>query len=50
MEYKLHFGRLMIEQMRTMSSIVRDLKVVGQDVPEQEQVLNVIQALLDTKH
>ena len=33
-----------------MGGILRDLKAVSQDVPEEEQVLNVIRALPDTEH
>ena len=39
----------MTEQMRTLSGIVRDLKATGQDIPEDEQALNVIRALPKTK-
>ena len=35
--------------MRTLSAIVRDLKAAGQDIPEDEQALNVIRALPKTK-
>ena len=33
-----------------MGGIVRNLKASGQDVPEKEQVLNVIRALPDNEH
>jgi len=39
----------MIEQLRTLSGIVRDLKAASQDIPEDDQALNVIRALLDTE-
>ena len=49
MQFQLDVGRPMTEQMRTLSGIVRDLKVAGQDIPEDEQAVNVIQALPKTK-
>jgi len=39
----------MTEQLQTLSGIVYDLKVIGQDIPKDEQALNVIQALPKTK-
>jgi len=42
MEFKLDVCQPMIEQLQTMSGIVRDLNVAGQDIPEEEQALNVI--------
>ena len=39
----------MIEQLRNLNGIVRDLKAVGQDIPKNEQALNMIQALQNTK-
>jgi len=39
----------MTEQLRTLSGIVRNLKAIGQDILEDEQALNVIQALSDTE-
>ena len=39
----------MTEQLRTLSGIVCDLKAAGQDIPEDEQALNVIRALPKTK-
>jgi len=39
----------MTEQLRTLSGIVRDLRATGQDIPEDEQALNVIRALPKTK-
>ena len=37
----------MVDHLRMMSGIVRDLKAAGKDISEGEQVLNVIRALLD---
>ena len=48
LEFKLNASWPMTKQLRTMSGIVRDLKAAGQDIPEKEQALNVIQALPDT--
>jgi len=42
MQFQLDVGRPMTKQLRTLSSIVRDLKVARQDVLEDEQALNVI--------
>jgi len=39
----------MTEQLRTLSGIVCNLKAAGQDMPEDEQALNVIRALPKTK-
>jgi len=39
----------MTEQLRTLNGIVRDLKASSQDIPEDEQALNVIRALPDAK-
>ena len=36
MKFKLGVGRPMIEQLRTISGTVRDLKTAGQDVPQEE--------------
>jgi len=49
MQFQLDVGRSMTKQLRTMSGIVRDLKAAGQDIPKDEQVLNVIWALPETK-
>jgi len=49
MQFQLDAGRPMIEQLRTLNGIVHALKVAGQDIPEDEQALNVIWALPDTK-
>ena len=49
MQFHLDAGRPMIEQLCTLSGIVRVLKAASQDIPEDEQVLNVIWALLKTK-
>ena len=48
MEFKLDASWPVTEQLRTISGIVWDLKAAGQDIPEEEQALNVIQALPDT--
>jgi len=47
MNYKMDSSRTVVEHLRIMSGIVRDLKAVGQDIFEGEQVLNVIRALSD---
>jgi len=39
----------MAEQLRTLSGIVRDLKVAGQGISKDEQALNVIRALPKSK-
>ena len=44
MQFQLDVGRPMTEQLRTLNSIVHDLKATGEDIPEGEQALNVIQA------
>ena len=49
MQFQLDAGRAMTEQLRTLSGIVRDLKAAGQDIPEDEEALNVIRALPKTK-
>ena len=49
MQFRLDGGRPMTEQLRTLSGIVRNLKAAGQDIPEDEQALNVIRALPKTK-
>ena len=49
MQFQLDGRRHMTEQLRTLSGIVRDLKAPGQDIPEDEQALNVIRALPKTK-
>jgi len=49
MQFQLDAGRPTTEQLRTLSGIVRDLKAAGQDIPEDEQALNVIRALPKTK-
>ena len=38
----------MTKQMQTLSGIVRDFKATSQDIPKDEQALNVIRALPDT--
>jgi len=45
MQFHLDVGRPMTKQLRTPSGIVRDLKAASQDIPEDEQALNVIRAL-----
>ena len=40
----------MTDHQQTMGVIVRDIKAIDQDGPEEEQALKVIQALLNTKH
>jgi len=45
MKFKLNIGQPMIEQLRTMCGIVRDLNAIGYDITKEEQALNVIQAL-----
>jgi len=37
MQFQLDVGRPMTEQLRTLSGIIHDLNVVGQDIPEDEQ-------------
>ena len=37
----------MVEQLWTMSGMIRDLEATGQHIPVEEQALNVIQALPD---
>ena len=49
MQFQLDLGRPMTKQLQTLSWIVRDLKTVGQKVYEEEQALNVIRAILNTK-
>ena len=49
MQFQLDAGRPMTEQLRTLSGIVRDLKAAGEDIPKDEQALNVIRALPKTK-
>jgi len=43
----MNSSRTVVEHLRIMSDIIRDLKATGKDISEGEQVLNVIQALLD---
>jgi len=50
MDYKFNSNQTVTEHLRTMSGIVWDLEVAGHDVPEKEQVLNVIQSVSDTEH
>jgi len=45
MQYTIDFSRSIFEHLRAMSAMVRDLKAAGQEVSEEEQVLNVIKAL-----
>ena len=45
MQYTIDSNRSIPEHLRTMSAMVRDLKAAGQEVSEQEQVLNMIRAL-----
>ena len=47
MNYKMDSSRTVVEHLRIMSGIVRDLKAAGKDISEGEQVLNVIRALPD---
>lgn len=47
MNYKMDPSRTVIEHLRIMSGIIRDLKAAGKDISEGEQVLNVIRALPD---
>jgi len=49
MQFQLDAGRPLTEQLRTLSGIVCDFKVAVQNIPEDEQVLNVSQALPQTK-
>ena len=49
MQFQLDAGRPMTEQLWTLSGIVCYLKAASQDIPEDEQALNVIRALPDTK-
>jgi len=44
MEVKLNAGR---PEVRTVRGIVRDLKAAGQNIPDEEQGLNVIRTLPD---
>jgi len=44
MQFQLDTWRHMTEQLRTLSGIVRDLNAVGQDIPEDEEALDVIRA------
>jgi len=46
-QYKMDSSWIMAEHLRTMDGIICNLKAVGKDVYEGEQVLNVIWALLD---
>ena len=46
-QYKMDSSRTMAEHLRIMCGVIYDLKVVGKEIYEGEQVLNVIRALLD---
>ena len=48
MQFHLDASQPMTEQLRTVSGIIRDLKATDQDIPKDDQAMNVIQALLDT--
>ena len=48
-QFKLDAGRPVTEQLWTLSGIVCDLKAARQDIPEDEQALNVMRALPKTK-
>ena len=48
MKFKLGASRPMIKQLGTMSGIIQYLKVTSQDIPKEEQALNVICALPTT--
>jgi len=37
--------RTIAEHLRTMSAMIRDLKVVGREISKEEQVLNVIRVV-----
>jgi len=47
MQYKMDSGRTTLEHLRIMSGTIRDLKVIGEEISEGEQVANVIRALSD---
>jgi len=49
MQFQLDAGRRMTEQLRALSGIAHDLKAASQDIPEDEQAVNAIWALPDTK-
>ena len=44
---KMDSIQTMIEHLRIIGGIIRDLKAVGKEIFEGEQVLNVIRALPD---
>ena len=44
-QYEIDTTRTMVEHLRTMSDLARDLKVAGRKIFDQEQVLNATQAL-----
>jgi len=49
MQYKMDSSRTMAEHLRIMGGIIRDLKAVGKEISEGEQVLNVIRAVQDKR-
>jgi len=47
MQYKMDSSQTTTEHLRIMGGIICDLKAIGKDIFEGEQVLNVIRALPD---
>jgi len=45
MQYTINSSRSISEHLRIMSAMVRDLRAAGEEISEEEQVLNVIRAL-----
>ena len=45
--YEMDSTRTIVEHLQNMSVIVHDLKVVGREISEEKQVLNVIRMLPD---
>ncbi|KAH9608251.1 hypothetical protein KSS87_014525, partial [Heliosperma pusillum] len=45
MDYSIDPKHNVTEHLRVMSSMIRDLKAAGRDVPDEEQVVNVLRSL-----
>ncbi|KAH9618858.1 hypothetical protein KSS87_009464, partial [Heliosperma pusillum] len=45
MDYTINPKHNVTEHLRTMSAMIRDLKAAGRDVPDEEQIVNVLRSL-----